>query len=102
MPTTQCKCGEQLHYTDDKVGLIARCRCGRPVRLPAPKPQPKPKSERQLFDEERRALNVRRQILAVLLVLVVTVAAVMLFQLRTTLSEQQPRQQYDPADDEPP
>jgi len=50
MPTTHCKCGEQLHYSIDKVGLIARCRCGRPVRLPEPKPERKHKTQDELFD----------------------------------------------------
>ncbi len=79
MPTTKCSCGQELHYSADKVGLIARCRCGRPVRLPEPKPEPPPKSHNDLLDERQRALNKRRQFIAVLAVAVVTIVAVLIF-----------------------
>jgi hypothetical protein len=101
MPTTHCKCGEQLHYSTDKVGLIARCRCGRPVRLPEPKPQRKHKAQDELFDEERRAANIRRQVLAVLLVLVLTIGGVLLVQMVATSPSKQRNQATPAADAEP-
>ena len=95
MPTIRCACGEQLHYSADKAGLIARCRCGRPVRLPEPKPEPKPMTREELFEKERRATNVRRQILAVLLVVVVTIALVA-FVAVVSRTPALPRQQSAP------
>ena len=82
MPTVHCDCGEPVHYSVDKAGLTARCRCGRPVRLPKPEPtrrrkeQPRPLTPEEQFEEERRALNVRRQVLAVLFAFVVLVGVV--------------------------
>ena len=100
MPSTRCTCGEQIQYSADKVGRIARCRCGRPVRLLAPAPEPAPRTAQEQFAEQMRAMRVRRQILAVLLFVVVTVSAVMLFSMKDTSSaRQQPRQMQD--DEEP-
>jgi hypothetical protein len=84
MPTVQCECGEPIHYSADKVGLKARCRCGSEVRLPEPKRERRRKRRRRpltqeaLFEEEQRALNVRRQILAVLFAAVVLTVLVYL------------------------
>ena len=79
MPTTTCSCGQELHYSADKVGLIARCRCGRPVRLPEAQPEPPQKTDKELFEEEKRAANRQRQFLAVLAFAVIVIATVMIF-----------------------
>jgi hypothetical protein len=69
-------CGEQLHYSADKIGLMARCRCGRPVRLRKPLRKLPPITETELLEEHRRAMDKRRQILAVAIFVVVTIVVV--------------------------
>lgn len=99
MPTTQCSCGEQLHYSADKAGLIARCRCGRPVRLPDAKPEAPPKTDRELFDEEKRSASRQRQFLAILAFAVVVIVAVVIFVRMS--AEPRARQQRAPEAVEP-
>ena len=101
MPTTKCSCGEELHYSTDKVGLIARCRCGRPVRLPEPPPVKKPKTYEEVLDEEQRAASRRRQIIAVLAFAIVTVIAVLIFANFNHISPARQQQQATPADEPP-
>jgi hypothetical protein len=96
MPTVRCACGEQLHYSADKAGLIARCRCGRPVRLPEPRPEPVPLSREELYEQERRARNVRNQILAVALFVVLTIAFVVYIAFVNN-TPPRPRQPYNPT-----
>ena len=79
MPTVKCSCGQELHYSADKAGLIARCRCGKPVRLPDVKPEPPPKRFEDVLTEHERAASRRRQIIAVLCVAIVTIVAVLIF-----------------------
>src|SRR5258708_23268340 len=52
MATTVCKCGEKLHYTADKIGRVARCRCGRNVALPEFEEEPPPRAPAQQRQEE--------------------------------------------------
>jgi len=100
MPTARCKCGEEIHYSPDKAGLIARCRCGRPVRLPEPVPEPAPKSVTDYLDDADRAASKRRQVIALLAVAVVVAMIVMLFARLNPVSRAQPQQQVAPADGE--
>jgi hypothetical protein len=71
MASIKCKCGEYLHYTADKVGYVAKCRCGRGVQLPpmpmeAAPPAPKvPRTHAELEDEYYRKRNIKWQIAAV-------------------------------------
>lgn len=71
MASIKCKCGEFLHYTADKVGFVAKCRCGRGVQLPPMPmvegpPAPKvPRSHQELEDEYYRKRNIKWQIAAV-------------------------------------
>ncbi|MDB4893684.1 MAG: hypothetical protein JWL61_5539 [Gemmatimonadetes bacterium] len=90
MPTVQCSCGQELHYSADKVGLIARCRCGRPVRLPEAKPAPRRKSHDDLLDDQQRAASKRRQFIAVLAVAIVTIVAVLIFARLNTVRGTRP------------
>lgn len=99
MPTVRCACGEELHYSADKVGLIARCRCGRPVRLPEPKCEPAPLTRKELYEKERRATNVRYQILAVALFVVVTIALVVYVVVGSRTPSRQRQQRPAPEVD---
>ncbi|MEO5818190.1 MAG: hypothetical protein ABIT20_23170 [Gemmatimonadaceae bacterium] len=99
MPSTKCSCGEELHYSADKVGLIARCRCGRPVRLPDPPPEPPRKSHDDLLDDVRRTASRRRQIIAVLAFAVVVLTVVVIFARFNTGSPT--RRQPAPTAEEP-
>jgi hypothetical protein len=90
MPTTNCSCGQELHYSADKVGLIARCRCGRPVRLPEVEPEPPSKSYDDLLDDQQRAASKRRQFIAVLGVAIVTIVAVLIFARFNTVRPARP------------
>ena len=103
MPTVHCECGEPVHYSEDKAGLTARCRCGRSVRLPQPPKAPKPhkpsrtrKRQRrpltpeEQFEEERRAADVRRQILAVLVAFAVMAFAVFIVIKASSTTRQAP------------
>jgi len=101
MPTTKCSCGEELHYSTDKVGLIARCRCGRPVRLPEPPPVKKPKTYEEVLDEEQRAASRRRQIIAVLAFAIVTFVVVLIFARFNHISPARQPQRVAPTADEP-
>jgi hypothetical protein len=77
MPTTRCKCGEEIHYTAEHVGREARCRrCARKVKLPKPKPEPPPKSVAQLNAEAERKFSIRLQIYAIVFVFICVVGFV--------------------------
>jgi len=101
MPTARCKCGEEIHYSADKAGLIARCRCGRPVRLPEPAPERAPKKVVDYLDEADSAASKRRQLIALLGVAVVVIVVVLLFARFNTVSPARPQQQVAPAEVEP-
>ncbi|MEP6732330.1 MAG: hypothetical protein ABJE10_16915 [bacterium] len=98
MLSVQCACGETVHYTADKAGLIARCRCGRPVRLPEEEPEPQPKSWHEQWREQQRGVRMRRQILAGLIFLVATIGVVMIFAMQSSRPPEA-RQQAQPADE---
>ena len=95
MATTRCACGEQIHYSADKVGFNARCRCGRTVTLPKIALAPPPKTVEEMLEDEQRSERIRRQVLAVGVMLIVTIGlvlAVALYQPST-----KPRQIREPA-----
>lgn len=100
MPTARCSCGQELHYSADKAGLIARCRCGRPVRLPEIEPEPPPKTQKDLFEEEQRAASKRRQLIAVMAVAVAVIIIVSIFVNVSWVSPARPRD-VTPAEVEP-
>lgn len=85
MLTVHCDCGEPIHYSVDKVGLTARCRCGRTVRLVEPRQKRghrhhhhhhRPPTQEELFQQQERAADVRRQVIAVIAAVVVLIALV--------------------------
>jgi hypothetical protein len=82
MATTRCKCGETLHYSAEKVGLVARCRCGRKVPLPKIKlaPAPKDNGASKAIDETEKmyrsaSIRLQLQIFALLVAGVVVLVA---------------------------
>ena len=88
MASINCKCGEYLHYTADKVGYVAKCRCGRGVELPAMPmepgpPEPKrPRTQAEMEDEFYRKRNIKWQLAAVGLFFLLVVAGVSALALR--------------------
>ena len=90
MPTARCSCGQELHYSADKAGRIARCRCGRPVRLPEVKPDPPPKRYKDLLDDQQSAASKRRQFIAVLAVAIVTIVLVLIYARFNTFTPTRP------------
>ena len=100
MATTRCVCGEQIHYSAENVGFNVRCRCGRTVMLPKIPVEPPPKTLKQLADEEQRSLRIRRQVLAVGVVLIVTIGLVLAVALYQPSSKS--RRQPRPAAEEAP
>ena len=99
MATVHCSCGEQLHYSADKAGLIARCRCGRPVRLPEPPPELPPAGTRERVKHAYTGASVRTQVLTVLFAAIVLGA--LAFVLVKTFSRDEPRRQQAPLVEPP-